>query len=112
MVDSATVRELALSLPEAVEQPHHGFPSFRVRAKIYATWPDPGHLNIMLAEQDIRQVVLAAPECCEEQMWGKKLSAVRVELAAIEPELLAELLRDAWKRRAPKKLLKKLEEEG
>jgi len=30
-------RALALSLPEAVEQDHHGRPSFRVDGKIFAT---------------------------------------------------------------------------
>src|SRR6201993_4314694 len=34
-VDEA--RALALSLPEAVEQDHHGKPSFRVGGKIFAT---------------------------------------------------------------------------
>lgn len=106
MIDAATVRELALGLPAAVEQAHHGFPSFRVGGKIFATWPDPEHLNIMLAAPDIQQVVLAAPDCCEEQWWGKQLAAVRVALASVDQELLAELLREAWKRRAPRKLLR------
>ncbi|MGC2166057.1 MAG: MmcQ/YjbR family DNA-binding protein [Gallionella sp.] len=30
-------RQLALSLPEATEQPHHEPTSFRVRGKIFAT---------------------------------------------------------------------------
>jgi hypothetical protein len=30
-------RRLALALPEAVEQDHHGRPSFRVAGKIFAT---------------------------------------------------------------------------
>jgi hypothetical protein len=34
-VDQA--RRFALSLPEAVEQDHHGRPSFRVAGKIFAT---------------------------------------------------------------------------
>ena len=31
------VREIALALPDAIEQDHHGRPSFRVRGKIFAT---------------------------------------------------------------------------
>ena len=33
-------RQLALALPEATEQDHHGMASFRVRGKIFATVPD------------------------------------------------------------------------
>ena len=37
-------RRLALALPEAVEQDHHGRPAFRVGGKIFATLqvPDSG----------------------------------------------------------------------
>ena len=34
---SEEARRLALALPEAVEQDHHGRPSFRVAGKIFAT---------------------------------------------------------------------------
>jgi hypothetical protein len=37
MLDSQTVRELALALPQAEEHDHHGRPSFRVTGKIFAT---------------------------------------------------------------------------
>jgi len=43
--DLAQARSLALSLPEATEQDHHGMPSFRVRGKIYATVPDDEHIR-------------------------------------------------------------------
>ncbi|MDP9379136.1 MAG: hypothetical protein M3Q29_03130 [Chloroflexota bacterium] len=34
----------------ALEQAHHGKPSFRVRRRIFATLPDDGHLNVMIEE--------------------------------------------------------------
>jgi hypothetical protein len=37
MVSRDVARHLALGLPEAVEQDHHGRPSFRVGGKIFAT---------------------------------------------------------------------------
>jgi hypothetical protein len=37
--------------------------------------------------------------------WGKKLSGCRVELSRATTPLLRELLTEAWRRRAPKKLL-------
>ena len=41
----------------------------------------------------------------EELWWGRKLSGVRVPLAVATPELLAELLELAWRRRATAALL-------
>ena len=106
MVSPEHARRLALAFPEAGEQDHHGFPSFRVRGKIFATAPDPGHLHVMLDEVAIREAVALAPDACEEKWWGKKLSALRVALAEVDEEALAALLKEAWKRRAPKKLAK------
>lgn len=50
MVTREEARQLALALPEAVEQDHHGRPSFRVGGKIFATLWDAEHMNVMLDE--------------------------------------------------------------
>ena len=102
MTTPDAARRLALSLPEAIEQPHHGFPSYRVRGKIFATQPDDHHLNIMLVEQAIQEAVLLAPEACTEQWWGKKLTAVRVSLPDIAEDALLALLTEAWQRKRSK----------
>jgi ubiquinone/menaquinone biosynthesis C-methylase UbiE len=47
MIDASTVRAVALALPEAIEQEHHGRASFRVAGKIFATLWDTGHANLM-----------------------------------------------------------------
>ena len=102
-VDEA--RSLALSLPEAVEQDHHGRPSFRVGGKIFATlWSD-ARMNVMLDEDGVRTAVSDAPSVCEEVWWGKRLAAAGVTLAHADSELLRELLTDAWEGKAPKRLL-------
>jgi hypothetical protein len=98
------VRELALALPEAAEQDHHGRPSFRVGGKIFATLWDEGHLNVMLDEPGILTAVQAHPHACTEFRWGRRLAAVHVDLAAADEALAAELLADGWERRAPARL--------
>jgi hypothetical protein len=98
-------RRLALALPEAVEQDHHGRPSYRVGGKIFATQWDAEHLNVMVDEGGIRTAVHARPETCEEVWWGKRLAAVRVDLRRADAELLESLLADAWETKAPKHLL-------
>jgi hypothetical protein len=104
MVSHARVRELALALPEAVEQDHHGRPSFRVAGKIFATLWDADHLNAMVDEPGIHTAVQAHPDVCEEVWWGKRLAAVRVNLRRADGALAAELLADAWEHKAPKRL--------
>ncbi len=104
-VSSDEARQLALALPEAVEQDHHGRPSFRVANKIFATLRDEGHMNVMLDEGGILSAVHAKPQICAEVWWGKRLTAVRVDLRRADPELLSSLLTEAWEIRAPKRLL-------
>lgn len=95
-VSSQQARELALGLPEAVEQDHHGRPSFRVSKRIFATLWDAEHMNVMLDEPGIRTAIADHPEICQEVWWGKRLAAVRVDLNTVERALLEELLTDAW----------------
>jgi hypothetical protein len=92
-----------------VEQDHHGFPSFRVGGKIFATLPDAEHLHVMLPEERIRAIVASDPHVCEEKWWGKKLAAVRVSLPDATKDRVAAMLEEAWslgrttsRRRAPK----------
>jgi hypothetical protein len=92
-------RNLALSLPEAIEQDHHGRPSFRVAKRIFATLWDSEHMNVMLDQPGILTAVQQDPAICEEVWWGKRLAAVRVDLRRADERLLIELLTDAWERK-------------
>ena len=98
-------RAVALSLPEAVEQDHHGRPSFRVGGKIFATlWSDE-RMNVMLDEGGILTAINSAPAACEQVWWGKRLAAVGVTLARVDRRFLLDLLTDAWELKAPRRLL-------
>ncbi len=106
MVSHEHIRQLALALPDVVEQDHHGRPSFRVSGRIFATLWDERHVNVMLDEPGIRTAVQANPASCEGFWWGKRLRAVHVDLSTIDSVLASELLADAWEQKAPKRLLK------
>jgi hypothetical protein len=105
-VTAEEARRLALTLPGAVEQDHHGRPSFRVAGKIFATLWDEDHLNVMLDEDGIRTAIHTDPETCEEVWWGKRLAAVRVNLRRADAAMLRTHLADAWETKAPKRLLR------
>ncbi|OXR47027.1 hypothetical protein B7C42_00146 [Nocardia cerradoensis] len=106
MADADDVRRIALGLPESTEAPHFDMPSFRVRKAIFATLPDPDHAHVMASEADIREAVAEYPDCCAEKWWGRRLSAVRVDLGAADTGLLSELLIDAWRHKAPRTLVR------
>lgn len=102
---SREARRLALALPETTEQDHHGFPSFRVGGKIFATLPDDEHLNVMLGAADVELALALARPSCEAVMWGTRLAGVRVTLPAADGQHVAALLRMAWEGKAPRRLV-------
>jgi len=105
-ISSDQARQSALALPEAIEQDHHGRPSFRVAGRIFATLRDEEHMNVMLDEGGILTAIHSEPDICAEVWWGKRLAAVRVDLRRVDPQMLADLLTQAWETRAPKRLLR------
>ena len=108
MSDLERARTIALGLPEATEQDHHGMASWRVRNKIFATVPDEGHVRVMVDEDEIRAAVAAHPTTCEAVYWGERLSCVVLTLAGAPEPLLRELLTEAWLRKAPPRLAAQL----
>jgi hypothetical protein len=105
-VSVAAVRKFALSLPEAIEQPHHDMTSFRVRGKIFATMPpEGGLLHVFLPEGEVTSYCAEFPSAVEELWWGKKLSGCRVVLRHADGSLVREMLAESWRRKAPKSLL-------
>jgi len=97
------VRALALALPEVTEGDHHGRTAYRLGTRILATQWSGTQLNVMVDESTARAVEGGA---CDLLWWGTTLSGVRVDLAAATPDLVGELLREAWVRRAPARLLR------
>lgn len=53
-------REIALSLPDALQADHFGNPSFRIYGRIFATVPNLGHLNVMIDPFDVEAAVSLA----------------------------------------------------
>ena len=77
-MDLEAARRIALSLPEATEEPHFDATSFRIRGKIFATAPPHGeHINVFVDESETAASVAEDPAAFEEVWWGKKLAGAR-----------------------------------
>jgi hypothetical protein len=101
----AQVRRIALSLPEASEEPHFELTSFRVRGRIFATAPaDGAHLHVFIDDQQREIALELHPEFLDKLLWGGKVRGLRVALAAARPAVVSKLLQQAWMRKAPKAL--------
>ena len=84
-VSAATVRRLALSLPETAEAPHHDMTSFRVDGKIFATMPPQGgRVHIFVGDDEVSAYTAEYPSAVEELLWGT--NAARLPCAAPQGE--------------------------
>lgn len=100
------MRREALALPESTEAPHFDMTSFRVRGRIFATAPPAGdRIHLFVGEDEVKACVAAGPGVFDELWWGRRLSGVRVNLADADPGQIGELLHEAWRRKAPKRLV-------
>ncbi len=101
-----TVRRIALALPGVEEGTAYGTPAFRVRGKFLARLWEDGEVLVVKVGHDAREVRLAAnPGTFFITDHYRGYPAVLVRLAAVEPAALAELLEEAWRYSAPKRLV-------
>jgi hypothetical protein len=99
------VRAIALALPETEERPSYGTPGFRVKDRLFARMREPDVLVLRLTDEGEKDFLIRAEP-------GKFFStphydghpSVLVRLEAVDREELRELLTDAWRARAPKRL--------
>jgi hypothetical protein len=96
-VNADAVRQFSLALPEATEEPHFHFTSFRIGGKIFATMP-PGDrlLHVFVPEEDREAAVAAHPDICESLQWGKRVVGVRIDLASAPEALVTDLIQAAY----------------
>jgi hypothetical protein len=106
MITAAEFRRVALSLPEAEERETWGHPTFRVRDKMFATLSDDGRQASAKATKQEQQALVAAdPDTFGLPAYVGRHGWVSIQLATVDPEELGELLAEAWRQTAPKRLV-------
>jgi hypothetical protein len=101
-------RKLALSLPEAREEPHFRRASFRVGKKIFATMePDGSEAMVRVRPLErVQDLLSARPEVfLDYGGWTWRNGALGIRLRKADAKLIRELVLDAWRRIAPKRAL-------
>jgi hypothetical protein len=103
----SAARRFALSPPETTEEPHFEFSSFRVRGKVFATVPDNDHLHLFVGVEEARALLQEHPATFEPIGRGKRINPewLRVNLALADTKEVRELRVEAWRTKAPKRVL-------
>lgn len=106
MATSEDVRRIALSLPETSEGPLYGTPGFRVKDKAFARLRDDEAVLVawVFGEDDKEALIATEPEVFFTLPHYDGHPSVLVRLAAIDVEALREVLVDAWRARAPRRV--------
>ena len=106
MTTADELRRAALSLPEAEERETWGHPTFRVRDKMFATLSDAGRPAVVKTTKDEQIALVAAtPETFGVPSYVGRHGWVSIQLATVDPVELRELLVEAWRLTAPKRLV-------
>jgi hypothetical protein len=104
-VDAADFRRIALSLEGVEESSHMGAPDFRVGGRIFATLASEsqGYGNLKLTPQQQAELVAEQPDIFVPIAggWGR-IGMTHIRLVAANEDLLAGVLRMAWKLRIEK----------
>jgi hypothetical protein len=97
-------REIALSLPDTSEKTAWGMPTFRVRNKIFASL-NPNHgAGVKIPQEERAELVAAEPDKYFWTSHDENFGMMRLHLAEIDRDELAEVLTDAWRRTAGPRL--------
>lgn len=105
------VRRIALGLPETEERITWEVDiTFRVRDKIYLiTGQDGGGASIRTDKAQQTDLLAAFPEAVSVAPYVGRFGWVNVSFDRIDPEIVKDIIRSAWRRTAPKAVVQQAE---
>lgn len=106
MVTAETVRQVALALPETEEKLAWSMPTFRVRGKIFCSLSDDEEsMGFKISKEERAELVAAEPEkYFFIPSHDANFNFARLRLAAVEVDELREVITEAWRLTAPRRL--------
>jgi hypothetical protein len=108
-VDYEQVRDWVLALPggEEVMVEAWGHPTLRVDGRMFASGaPDSPTMTIKCTLAAQAELLAVAPDTYSRAAYVGRFGWVQVELAAADPRELRELVIEAWRATAPKRLIR------
>ncbi|MER7754269.1 MmcQ/YjbR family DNA-binding protein [Kitasatospora sp. NPDC097643] len=110
MVTFDEFRAMALALPEAAQEPTWDIETLRVRGKIFAMGaPGGGSVTVKASPEDQAELLAAEPEVFSAAPYVGRHGWVSVRLDLVDPEELHDLVTEAWRRTAPKRLVREFD---
>ncbi|HZN75521.1 MAG TPA: MmcQ/YjbR family DNA-binding protein [Micromonosporaceae bacterium] len=103
------VRDWVLALPgtREVMVEEWGHPTLRVGDKMFASgMPGGDTLSVKASKEEQADLVAADPETYAVAAYVGRFGWVRVQLSTVDADELRDLVIEAWRRTAPKKLVK------
>ena len=107
-----TVKDIAPRLPEVVESTWFRTPAFKVRKKSFVRLKEKDVIVVLVDLEEKEILLRAHPERFFTTPHYDGYPAMLVRLSAIGSDELEEILTESWRRVAPKRLVKRLEEGG
>ena len=105
------VRAIALGLPEAAEQETWGHPTFRVRSRMFGTLAADGSTATVKATRpEQAALVQGDPDTFFVPQYVGVHGWVGFHVARVDARELAELVTEAWRMTAPKRLVRAFDE--
>jgi hypothetical protein len=106
-----TVRRLALALPDAIEQETWGTPTFRVRRKIFVMFSDEQREAWVKSTHDEQRALTQMnPETFFVPPYVGPSGWVGVRFRSVDRDEMRELITEAWRMTAPKRLVDAFDE--
>ncbi|MFN2543823.1 MAG: MmcQ/YjbR family DNA-binding protein [Actinomycetota bacterium] len=110
MITGKTLRAFALSLPEAEERETWGEATFRVRDRIFTIMsPDERRAGVKASLDDQAALVAAEPRTYRVAPYTGRYGWVSVTLRTVDPDEMRDLVTEAWRKTAPKRLVKEFD---
>ena len=108
-----TVRKLALALPDAIEQETWGTPTFRVRTKIFVMFSDEQREAWVKSTHDEQRALTQMdPETFFVPPYVGPSGWIGVRFRTVDREEMRELITEAWRMTAPKRLVDACDRDG
>jgi hypothetical protein len=108
-----TVRRMALALPDAVEQETWGTPTFRVRRKIFVMFSDEQREAWVKSTHDEQRALTQMnPETFFVPPYVGPSGWIGVRFRTVDRDEMRELITEAWRMTAPKRLVDAFDEAG